>query len=38
MEDSRAISENVGGPILRTAEGREVRNLLYTFEGCFSLS
>ncbi len=31
------VSENVGGPILRTSGGREVRNLLYTFEGCFNL-
>ena len=31
------ISENVGGPVLRTSDGREFRNLLYTFEGCFNL-
>ena len=27
--------EGLGGPTLRTLEGRSVRNLLYTFEGCF---
>jgi len=31
------VSENVGGPILRTPDGREVRNLLSAFEGCFNL-
>ena len=25
----------LGGPTLKSADGREVRNLLYTFEGCF---
>ena len=28
-------SENLGGPTLRAKDGREVRNLLYAFEGCF---
>jgi hypothetical protein len=27
--------ESLGGPTLRTADGRIVRNLLYAFEGCF---
>jgi hypothetical protein len=27
--------ESLGGPALRTADGRSVRNLLHTFEGCF---
>ena len=26
---------HLGGPTIRTRDGREVRNLLYTFEGCF---
>ena len=27
--------ESLGGPTLRTTDGRSVRNLLYAFEGCF---
>jgi hypothetical protein len=27
--------ESLGGPTLRATDGREVRNLLYAFEGCF---
>jgi len=27
--------ENLGGPTLRAKDGTEVKNLLYTFEGCF---
>ena len=27
--------DNVGGPVLRAQDGSDVRNLLYTFEGCF---
>ena len=27
--------ESLGGPTLRTPDGRSVRNLLYAFEGCF---
>lgn len=27
--------DTLGGPTLRAADGREVRNLLYEFEGCF---
>jgi hypothetical protein len=27
--------EALGGPLLRTRDGREVKNLLHTFEGCF---
>jgi hypothetical protein len=27
--------ESLGGPTLRASDGREVRNLLYAFEGCF---
>ena len=30
-------SENLGGPTVRAPDGREVRNLLYAFEGCFDL-
>lgn len=27
--------ESLGGPILKTNDGRSVRNLLYAFDGCF---
>jgi ABC-2 type transport system permease protein len=27
--------ESLGGPTLKTSDGSDVRNLLYTFEGCF---
>lgn len=27
--------ENLGGPTLKASDGREVRNLLYAFDGCF---
>jgi ABC-2 type transport system permease protein len=27
--------ENLGGPTLRASNGSQVRNLLYTFDGCF---
>ena len=27
--------ESLGGPILRTKDGKNVRNLLYAFDGCF---
>jgi hypothetical protein len=27
--------ESLGGPILKAADGSDVRNLLYRFEGCF---
>src|SRR5262245_19431796 len=27
--------ESLGGPLLKATDGREVRNLLYSFEGCF---
>ena len=30
-----ASGENLGGPTLKAADGRAVRNLLYSFEGCF---
>lgn len=30
-----AEGDQLGGPTLRTSAGREVRNLLYVFEGCF---
>ena len=30
-----AAGENLGGPTLKASDGRDVRNLLYTFEGCF---
>jgi hypothetical protein len=29
--------ENLGGPTLRTGDGRQVKNLLYAFEGCFGM-
>jgi hypothetical protein len=28
-------SESLGGPILKTPDGKSVRNLLYAFDGCF---
>jgi hypothetical protein len=30
-----AAESQLGGPTLRTADGTTVRNLLYSFEGCF---
>jgi hypothetical protein len=30
-----ASSDGIGPPTLKTDSGREVRNLLYAFEGCF---
>ena len=30
-----AAGENVGGPMLKSEDGRDIRNLLYAFEGCF---
>jgi hypothetical protein len=30
--------ESLGGPTLRTDEGATVKNLLYTFEGCFDVT
>ena len=30
-----AAGEALGGPTLKTTEGRDVRNLLYAFDGCF---
>jgi len=30
-----AEAETLGGPTLKAADGKPVRNLLYTFEGCF---
>lgn len=30
--------ESLGGPVLTAADGRRVRNLLHTFEGCFGKS
>jgi hypothetical protein len=29
---------NLGGPTLKTSDGRDVRNLLFTFDGCFDTS
>jgi hypothetical protein len=26
---------NLGGPMLKASDGRDVKNLLFTFEGCF---
>jgi hypothetical protein len=28
-------TENLGGPMLKANDGKDVRNLLYAFEGCF---
>jgi hypothetical protein len=28
-------TENLGGPSLKARDGKDVRNLLYAFEGCF---
>jgi hypothetical protein len=30
-----AAGENLGGPTLKSTDGRDVRNLLYAFDGCF---
>jgi hypothetical protein len=30
-----AGDDHLGGPVLRSGDGSEVRNLLYAFEGCF---
>jgi hypothetical protein len=30
-----ASTESVGGPTLKAEDGRDVRNLLYAFDGCF---
>ena len=30
-----AAEDNLGGPTLKARDGRDVRNLLYAFEGCF---
>jgi hypothetical protein len=30
-----AEGERLGGPILKASNGADVRNLLYSFEGCF---
>jgi hypothetical protein len=30
-----ASGESLGGPMLKSEDGRAVRNLLYAFEGCF---
>ena len=30
--------ETFGGPTLKASDGTDVRNLLYTFEGCFDVS
>ena len=30
-----AAGENLGGPTLKSSDGRDVRNLLYAFDGCF---
>ena len=32
---ARLNGESLGGPTLKRADGTPVRNLLYTFEGCF---
>ena len=32
---AKAAAESLGGPTLKSPDGRDVRNLLYTFEGCF---
>jgi hypothetical protein len=30
-----ASAESFGGPVLKSEDGKEVRNVLYVFEGCF---
>jgi hypothetical protein len=30
-----ASAESFGGPVLKAEDGKEVRNVLYVFEGCF---
>ena len=32
-----SAGENLGGPMLRTSDGGQIKNLLYAFEGCFGL-
>ena len=32
---SGSAEAQLGGPTVKTAEGRDVRNLLYAFDGCF---
>jgi len=31
-----AEEESLGGPMLKAPDGRDVKNLLYSFEGCFN--
>ena len=31
-----SAGENLGGPILKTPDGRQIKNLLYEFDSCFS--
>ena len=31
-------SESLGGPTLKASDGRDVRNLLYAFDGCFDIT
>ena len=35
---ANVATENLGGPTLKAKDGRDVRNLLYAFEGCFDIS
>jgi hypothetical protein len=30
-----ASESELGGPVVKTQDGRDIRNLLYTFDGCF---
>jgi hypothetical protein len=32
---AQVSGESLGGPLLKTAAGNDVRNLLYAFDGCF---
>jgi hypothetical protein len=32
---AQVSGESLGGPVLKTSSGRDVRNLLYAFDGCF---
>jgi len=32
---AQVSGESLGGPVLKAADGRDVRNLLYAFDGCF---
>ena len=33
--NATVAGENLGGPTLKTQDGRQVKNYLYAFDGCF---